>query len=66
MKNRAQELFHQGLSDAQRGAVAAAARGKVHIDPARCLSCGVCRTAFHRGAITLQPRRESQEEAEIW
>ena len=42
------------------------ALGKVYIDPTRCFGCGVCRTACQNDAITLIPRQESAEAANIW
>jgi len=40
--------------------------GKVYIDPSRCFGCGVCRAACPDGAITLLPRREVPEAADVW
>jgi ferredoxin len=42
------------------------ALGKVYIDPTRCFGCGVCRSACQNDAITLIPRHESAEAANIW
>ncbi len=39
---------------------------KVHIDPARCFGCGVCRAACPNDAIALVPRGEVPEAANIW
>jgi len=39
---------------------------KVYIDPTRCFGCGVCRTACPNDAITLIPRQESLEAANVW
>jgi ferredoxin len=39
---------------------------KVYIDPARCFGCGVCRTACPNDAITLSPRQDYPEIANIW
>jgi NAD-dependent dihydropyrimidine dehydrogenase PreA subunit len=40
--------------------------GKVYIDPTRCFGCGVCRAACPTNAITLIPRQESPQAANIW
>ena len=42
------------------------ALGKVYIDPTRCFGCGVCRAACPSDAITLIPRQESPQAANIW
>ncbi len=39
---------------------------RVHIDPARCFGCGVCRAACPNDAIALVPRGEVPEAANIW
>ena len=40
--------------------------GKVHIDPTRCYGCGLCRVVCPNDAISLLPREEHPEAAEIW
>jgi len=40
--------------------------GKVYIDPARCFGCGVCRAACTTDAITLIPRENIPEVADVW
>jgi NAD-dependent dihydropyrimidine dehydrogenase PreA subunit len=42
------------------------AHSKVYIDPTRCFGCGVCRAACPCEAITLVPRLEHPEAADIW
>jgi len=42
------------------------ALAKVYINPARCFGCGVCRAACPTEAITLLPRQEDPEAANIW
>ncbi len=42
------------------------AMGKVSIEPRLCFGCGVCRAACPQGAITLVPRREVLEAANVW
>jgi len=39
---------------------------KVYIDPTRCFGCGVCRAACPNEAITLLPREEVPEAANLW
>jgi len=39
---------------------------KVYIDPRRCFGCGVCRAACVDGAISLVPRRDIPQAAELW
>jgi ferredoxin len=39
---------------------------KVYIDPSRCFGCGVCRAACPHDAITLVPRQEVPEAADLW
>ena len=39
---------------------------KCYINPAKCYGCGVCRTACQHEAISLIPRNESPEAADIW
>jgi len=39
--------------------------GKVYIDSTRCFGCGVCRAACPKDAITLIPRQESPDAADI-
>jgi ferredoxin len=39
---------------------------KVYIDPTRCFGCGVCRAACAEGAITLLPRQDVAEAANVW
>ena len=40
--------------------------GKVYIDATRCFGCGVCRAACTTDAITLIPRQEIPETADLW
>ena len=40
--------------------------GKVYIDPTRCFGCGVCRAACSMDAITLVPRQDVPEVADVW
>ncbi len=42
------------------------ALGKVYIDPTRCFGCGVCRSTCPNDAITLLPRQQSPEAANVW
>ena len=42
------------------------ALGKVTIEPKLCFGCGVCRAACPQGAISLIPRAQSREAANIW
>lgn len=42
------------------------ALGKVYIDPTRCFGCGVCRATCPHDAITMVPRQEHPEAAELW
>ncbi len=42
------------------------ALGKVYIDPTRCFGCGVCRAECPTDAITLIPRKEIPQAANIW
>jgi NAD-dependent dihydropyrimidine dehydrogenase PreA subunit len=39
---------------------------RVYIDPLRCFGCGVCRAGCEQNAITLIPRPEHPEAAQIW
>jgi NAD-dependent dihydropyrimidine dehydrogenase PreA subunit len=39
---------------------------KVYIEPTKCFGCGVCRTACSKNAITLIPREQNKEAANIW
>lgn len=39
---------------------------KVYINPTRCFGCGVCRPACPEQAITLVPREEVPEAANLW
>ena len=40
--------------------------GKVYIDATRCFGCGVCRAACTTDAITMIPRQEIPETADLW
>ncbi|MEW6754244.1 MAG: 4Fe-4S binding protein, partial [Candidatus Latescibacterota bacterium] len=42
------------------------ALGKVFIDPTRCFGCGACRAACAHDAITLVPRQQHPEAADLW
>jgi ferredoxin len=42
------------------------ALGKIYIDAKRCFGCGVCRAACPNDAITLVPRQEHLEAANLW
>ena len=42
------------------------ALARVYIDPTRCFGCGVCRAACPHDAITLIPRQQQPEAAELW
>jgi Pyruvate/2-oxoacid:ferredoxin oxidoreductase delta subunit len=42
------------------------ALSKVYIDATRCFGCGVCRAACSYDAITLVPRQEVPEVADVW
>jgi ferredoxin len=39
---------------------------KVYIDPSRCFGCGVCRAVCPHDAVTLIPRQEVPEAADLW
>jgi NAD-dependent dihydropyrimidine dehydrogenase PreA subunit len=55
------------MSQCQFGAqFYSSALAKVYIDPTRCFGCGVCRAACPNNAITLLPRQEFPEAANIW
>jgi len=55
------------MSQCQFGAqFYSSALAKVYIDPRRCFGCGVCRATCPNDAITLLPRQESPEAANIW
>jgi len=55
------------MSQCQFGAqFYSSALGKVYIDPVRCFGCGVCRAACPTEAITLLPREEVPEAANVW
>jgi ferredoxin len=55
------------MSQCQFGAqFYSSALAKVYIDPTRCFGCGVCRAKCPNNAITLLPRQESPEAANIW
>lgn len=40
--------------------------GKVYIDAKRCFGCGVCRATCPKDAISLLPRQEHPEAANVW
>jgi NAD-dependent dihydropyrimidine dehydrogenase PreA subunit len=55
------------MSQCQFGAqFYSSALAKVYIDPRRCFGCGVCRATCPNNAITLIPRHECPEAANIW
>jgi len=55
------------MSQCQFGAqFYSSALSKVYIHPAKCFGCGVCRTACPTEAITLIPRQEVPEAADLW
>ena len=55
------------MSQCQFGAqFYSSALSRVYIDPTRCFGCGVCRAVCPTDAITLIPRQESPEAADIW
>jgi ferredoxin len=55
------------MSQCQFGAqFYSSALGKVYIDPLRCFGCGVCRAACPQDAISLIPRQEHPEAANLW
>ncbi|OGO60992.1 MAG: hypothetical protein A2032_01990 [Chloroflexi bacterium RBG_19FT_COMBO_49_13] len=55
------------MSQCQFGAqFYSSALGKVTIAPELCFGCGVCRAACPQNAISLIPRAESAEAANIW
>ncbi len=55
------------ISQCQFGAeFYSSALGKVYIDPTRCFGCGVCRAACPNDAITLIPRHENSDAANVW
>jgi len=39
---------------------------KVYINPTKCFGCGLCRAACNKNAITLIPREQNKEAANIW
>lgn len=55
------------MSQCQFGAqFYSSAMGKVHIDPARCFGCGVCRAECPGDAIRLVPRAAHAQVADLW
>jgi len=42
------------------------ALGKIYIAPARCIGCGVCRTACPTDAIQLLSRQDDPQAAGVW
>lgn len=55
------------MSQCQFGAqFYSSALSKVFIDPTRCYGCGVCRAACPDDAITLVPRAENPQAANVW
>ena len=55
------------MSQCQFGSIFySSANAKVYIDPTRCYGCGVCRAPCPTEAITLIPRQEVPEAANLW
>ncbi len=55
------------ISQCQFGALFySSALSKVYIEPSICFGCGVCRAVCPTDAITLVPRQENPESADVW
>lgn len=55
------------MSQCQFGAMFySSALSKVFIKPEKCFGCGVCRAACKHEAISLKPRQEIPEAADVW
>ncbi len=55
------------MRQCQFGAISySSALSRCYVNPAKCYGCGVCRSACQHEAITLIPREEHSEAANIW